>query len=80
VTQSLAQEGVVEVAKWLLARVRQALAGHTDRKTAAPVVVEVDRLKLEGNRREIEGLRVTGHDERVVETVMTLLLGDPPPQ
>jgi hypothetical protein len=80
VTQSLAQETVVEVARWLLERVRQALAGRPDRKTATPLVVEVDRLKLERNRRVIEGLRVTGHDERVVEVVKTLLEGGPAPK
>jgi hypothetical protein len=80
VAQSLAQEGVVEVARWLLSRVRQALAGRADRKTAAPVVVEVDRLKLEGNHRVIEGLRVTGHDEGVVEVVKTLLQAGPGPK
>jgi hypothetical protein len=80
VAQSLAQDGVVEIARWLLARIRQALGGHTDRKTATPIVVEVDRLKLERNRRVIEGLRVTGHDEQVVEVVKTLLQGGPAPK
>jgi hypothetical protein len=80
VAQALAQESVVEVAKWLLARVRHAIADRTDRKTAAPIVVQVDRLKLEGKRRVIEGLRVTGHDEQVVEVVMTLLQGGPAPK
>src|SRR6266700_3133014 len=75
VGQSLAQEGVVEAARWLLARVRQALAGRPDRKTSAPVVVQVNRLTLEGDRREIEGLRVTGHDEQVVGVVTALLQG-----
>ena len=80
VAQSLGQEGVVEAARWLLARVRQALAGRPDRKTAAPVVVQVNRLKLDGNRREIEGLRVTGHNEQVVEVVKALLQGGPGPE
>jgi hypothetical protein len=77
VAQSLAQESVVEVARWLLARVRQVFGGRTERKTAAPVVVQVDRLKSEGNRREIEGLRVTGQGEQVVEVVTALLQGGP---
>jgi hypothetical protein len=77
VAQSLAQEGVVEVARWLLGRVRQVLTGRTDHKAAAPLVVQVDRLELKGNRRVIEGLRVTGHDERVVEVVKTILQGGP---
>ena len=77
VAQSLAQEGVVEVARWLLGRVRQVLTGRTDHKAAAPIVVRVDRLELKGNRRVIEGLRVTGHDERVVEVVKTILQGGP---
>ena len=59
---------------------RQALAGRPDRKTAAPVVVQVNRLKLDGNRREIEGLRVTGHNEQVVEVVKALLQGGPGPE
>lgn len=77
VAQSLAQEGVVEVARWLLGRVRQVLTGRTDHKAAAPIVVQVDRLELKGDRRVIEGLRVTGHDERVVEVVKTILQGGP---
>jgi hypothetical protein len=77
VAQSLAQEGVVEVARWLLGRVRQVLTGRTDHKAANPIVVQVDRLELEGDRRVIEGLRVTGHDERVVEVVKTILQGGP---
>jgi hypothetical protein len=77
VAQSLAQEGVVEVARWLLGRVRQVLTGRTDHKAAAPIVVQVDRLELKGNRRVIEGLRVTGHDERVVEVLKTILQGGP---
>ncbi len=80
VAQSLAQEGVVEVARWLLNRVRQALAGRADRKTSAPLAVQVDRVKLEGNRRVIEGLRVTGRDEGVVEVVKALLEGGPAPK
>jgi hypothetical protein len=77
VAQSLAQEGVVEVARWLLGRVRQVVTGRTDHKAAAPIMVQVDRLELKGNRRLIEGLRVTGHDERVVEVVKTILQGGP---
>jgi hypothetical protein len=80
VAQSLAQEGVVEVAQWLLTRVRQALIGRPDHKTATAVVVQVNRLALEGNRREIEGLRITGHDEQVVEVVTALLQGGPAPK
>jgi hypothetical protein len=34
-------------------------------------------MELKGNRRVIEGLRVTGHDEQVVEVVKTLLQGGP---
>jgi len=77
VAQSLAQEGVVEVARWLLGRVRQVLTGRTDHKAATPLVIEVDRVELEENRRVIEGLRVTGYDERVVEVVKTVLQGGP---
>jgi hypothetical protein len=77
VTQALAQEGVVEVARWLLGRVREVLIGRPDHKAATPIVVQVDRLELEGNRRVIEGVRVTGHDERVVEVVQTLLREGP---
>jgi len=80
VAQSLAQESIVEISRWLLARVRRALAGRPQGKTAAPLVVEVDRLELERNRRVIEGLRVTGHDEGVVEVVKTLLGGGPVPK
>jgi hypothetical protein len=77
VTHALADEGVVVVARWLLGRVRQVLTGRPSHKTATPLVIEVDRMELKGSRRVIEGLRVTGHDEQVVEVVKTLLQGGP---
>jgi hypothetical protein len=45
-----------------------------------PFVIEVDRIKIKGNRRVIEGLRVTGHNERVVDVAMALIRGEPPPE
>jgi hypothetical protein len=80
VAQALAQESIGEIALWLLARVRQALGGHAHGPETAPFVIEVQRVRIEGARREIEGLKVTGHDERVVEVAMTLVRGDPPPK
>jgi len=44
------------------------------------VVAESLKKKLEGDRREIEGLRVTGHDEQVVGVVTALLQGGPAPK
>jgi hypothetical protein len=80
VAQALAQESIGEIYRWLLARVRQALGGHRHEPNAAPFVIEVDRVKIEGNRREIEGLRITGHDERVVDVAIALIQGEPPPK
>jgi hypothetical protein len=79
VAQALAQENIAEINRWLLARLRQALAGRPEGPKAAPFVVEVQRVKINGTRREIEGLKVTGHDERVVDVAMALVRGDPPP-
>jgi hypothetical protein len=78
VAQALGEESVVVVARWLLARVRQALAARPQRVEGPRFVVEVARLKVDGNRREIEGLRVIGRDERIVDAVASLLRGDPP--
>ena len=80
VAQALAQENIGEIYRWLLARVRQALGGHRHGPNTAPFVIEVDRVKIEGTRREIEGLRVTGHDERVVDVAIALIRGEPPPK
>jgi hypothetical protein len=80
VAQALAQESIGEIGWWLLARVRQALGGHAHGPKTAPFVIEVQRITIDGTRREIEGLRVTGHDERVVEVAMALVRGDPPPK
>jgi hypothetical protein len=80
VAQTLAQESIGEIARWLLARVRYALRGPAHGPKDAPFVIEVQRVKVEGARREIEGLRVTGHDERVVDVAMALVRGDPPPK
>jgi hypothetical protein len=80
VAQAFAQENIGEIYRWLLARVRQALGGHRPGPNTAPFVIEVDRIKIEGARREIEGLRVTGHDERVVDVAMALVRGEPPPK
>ena len=50
---------------------------HRSQGSRPDIVVQVDRLELKGDRRVIEGLRVTGHDERVVEVVKTILQGGP---
>jgi hypothetical protein len=77
VAQALGEESVQLVAKWLLVRVRHALAVGSP---SGRVVIEVDRLKVDGKRRAIEGLRVTGSDEqKIVDAVVSLLRGDPPP-
>lgn len=80
VAQALGEHSVVTVARWLLVRVRQALAVRPHGVRGAAFVVEVARLKVDGDRREIEGLRVTGRDERIVEAVASLLQWDPPPK
>jgi hypothetical protein len=80
VAQALGEQSVVTVARWLLVRVRQALAARPQRVEGPAFVVKVDRLKVDGNRREIEGLRVTGRDERIVDAVASLLRGEPPPK
>jgi hypothetical protein len=79
VTQALAQENIAEINRWLLARVRQALGGHTSGSKSASFKVKVNRIKINGTHREIEGLQVTGPDERVVDVAMALVRGDPPP-
>jgi hypothetical protein len=53
VSHALADEAVVEVAKWLLRVVRQALTGRADHKPAKSVVIQVDRLVAEEQRLEI---------------------------
>jgi hypothetical protein len=77
IVQSLGQEGVVLVARWLVAQVRHSVATHGRGRDRHPILVEVARLKINGASREIEGLGVTCTDERAVETVMSLLRGDP---
>jgi hypothetical protein len=79
VAQALAQESIGEIGRWLLTRVRQALGGHANASKSASFKVKVDRIKIDGTRREIEGFEVTGHDERLVDVVKALLRGDPPP-
>jgi hypothetical protein len=79
VAQTLAQENIEEIYQWLLARVRQALSGHRPGQAAPSFSIEVDRVKIEGDRREIEGLRVTGPDERVVDVAIALVRGEPFP-
>lgn len=79
VAQALVQENIGEIYRWLLTRVRHALGGQRPCPNAAPFVIEVDRLKIEGTRREIEGLRVMGNDERIVEVAVALVRGEPPP-
>jgi hypothetical protein len=80
VAQALAQENIGEIYQWLLTRVRQALGGHRHGPNTTQFVIEVDRIKIDGTRREIEGLRVTGHDERVVDVAIALIRGEPPPE
>lgn len=80
VAQTLAEENISEVYRWLLARVRQALGSHPSGRKPAPFVIEVDRVKIVEGRREIEGLKVTGHDERVVDVAIALIQGETPPK
>jgi hypothetical protein len=80
VTQALGQESVVEVTRWLLGRIRQMLTGRTPSKDGPPVVVELVRLTVQGDRLDLERLRVTGKDEGIVNVVAPLLRGDPPPR
>jgi hypothetical protein len=70
----------VEVARWLLGRIRYMLGGRSPSKGGPPVVVEVARLTMQGDRTAFEWLRVTGKDERIVDAVRPLLRGDPPPR
>jgi hypothetical protein len=84
VAQALGEESVVQVARWLLGRMRQLLARRLSHEGSPSVVVEVARLVVHGDRREIEGLRVTGTGEQgvaaVADAVASLLRGDPPPK
>lgn len=80
VTQALGEASVVEVARWLLGRIRYMLGGRPPSKGGPPVVVEVARLTMQGDRTDFEWLRVTGKDERIVDAVRPLLRGDPPPR
>jgi hypothetical protein len=77
VAHALGEQSVAAVARWLLVRVRQALATRPHGEEAPPFVIEVARLKVDGDRREIEGLRVTGRDERIVEALVALLRETP---
>jgi hypothetical protein len=77
--QTIAQENIGAIYWWLLGRVRQALGGYLPGQKTPPFVIEVDRVKIDGDRREIEGLRVTGHDERVVDVAIALVRGEPLP-
>ncbi len=80
VTQALGEESVVVVTRWLLSRIRQMLTGRTPSKDGPPVVVELVRLTVQGDRMDFERLRVTGKDEGIVNAVAPLLRGDPPPR
>lgn len=82
VGQALAEESVVQVAKYLLARLRDALPARPRQSQTKPVEIKVDRLTRDRERLEIEGLRVVGGDDPVelVNAVVPLLRGDPPPQ
>ena len=78
VVQALGEHTVVEVTRYLLMRARQAL-DHLPRGAERPTfTVNVDRLVEKGDRREINGLRITGSDpEQVVEAVRSVLRRHP---
>jgi hypothetical protein len=80
ITQALGEESVVEVTRWLLGRIRQMLTGRTPSKDDSPVVIELVRLTVQGDRMDFERLRVTGKDEGIMNAVAPLLRGDPPPR
>lgn len=75
IAQSLGEHSVIEVTRYLLMRMRQ-LVGYRPRGVAAPTfTVNVDRLVRDGDRWEIQGLRITGTDDRVIDSVASLLRG-----
>lgn len=78
IAQSLGEHSVIEVTRYLLMRMRRLL-GDRPRGVAAPTfTINVDRLVRDGNRVEIEGLRVTGTNDQVIDSVASLLRGAPP--
>lgn len=76
VAQTIAQENVGAIYWWLLGRFQQAVGGHHPGKEEPPFSIEVDRIIIKGDRREIEGLRVSGRDERVIDVAMALVRGE----
>lgn len=78
IAQSLGEHTVIEVTRYLLMRMRQLLDNRPRGAAAPTFTVDVDRLVRHGDRWEIEGLRITGTDDRVIDSVASLLRGELP--
>lgn len=78
VAEALAEQAIQDLAKHLWNMVRRATSPGD---TSPPrLTVEINRYVADGNRRELEGVRISGQDAKQVAKVVerTLLLGLPP--
>jgi hypothetical protein len=77
IMQALAEHSVVEVARYLQMWMRQFLAYRPPGGKPPTFTVNLDRMVEDGDRTEIEGLRITGNDpEQVVEAFRSVLRRD----
>ncbi len=78
VRDALGEQAVQELARYLWDSIRNV--SIAPQATQAPVTVELHRYVQDGERRELEGLRISGQDaEHVVEAFMRALRQELPP-
>lgn len=69
VTQALGEEAVAMVVQYLLARTRS----WRQRGKSAILEIEVSRIRLEGDKRVIEGLKIRGEGDQVIDGIVRIL-------
>jgi hypothetical protein len=80
IAQALGEHSVVEIARHLQMRAREVLGYRSPGSESPTFTFNLDRLVRDGDRLEVEGLRITGSDSRRLgEAVRSVLRGDPPP-
>jgi hypothetical protein len=77
VGQSLSEEAILTITRYLAGRIRQMLSHGTQGRGEAQLRVEIAHASVDGDRRELDGVRVSGQDGEQVVAVVREVLGNP---
>lgn len=77
IAQALGEHSVAEIARYVQMRALEALGRRQPGAVSPTVTFNLDRLVKNGDRLEVEGLRITGSDSKqIAKAVRSVLKGD----